>query len=375
MHGALVVCLRIGFDPPDVVKTSPCARMEAWVDTTTVGKDRAMESISTNLTKQFESLALSSKAKFSTYLDPAHEDLRKLCVGLRRKTRNDRALFHYNGHGVPRPTPSGEIWVFNRQYTQYIPVNVADIVGYLGGPSVYLWDCSNAGNIVNKILELQKLPEGKFPAFSATTAPPPPATSGPGGPATSSKDSTGAAGTPTEGQANAGMPSVTIASIQDIIQLAACQAHESLPMNPDLPADLFTSCITSPIEMSIRFFLLHNPLRSELKLELGAKIPGKLSDRKTPLGELIWIFTSVTDTIAWNMVPRHLFQRLFRHDLVLAAIFRGFLLAERIMRRYNCTPLSVPALPACHNPPLVGLVGPRTRPVPLADSRAEAVRG
>ena len=26
-------------------------------------------------------------------------------------------LFHYNGHGVPRPTPNGEIWVFNKVRT------------------------------------------------------------------------------------------------------------------------------------------------------------------------------------------------------------------------------------------------------------------
>lgn len=33
-------------------------------------------------------------------------------------------------------------------------------------------------------------------------------------------------------------------------------------------------------------------------------IPGQLNDRRTPLGELNWIFTAVTDTIAWNTLPR-----------------------------------------------------------------------
>ena len=28
--------------------------------------------------------------------------------------QNDRVLFHYNGHGVPKPTLNGEIWVFNK---------------------------------------------------------------------------------------------------------------------------------------------------------------------------------------------------------------------------------------------------------------------
>lgn len=28
---ALVLCLNVGVDPPDVVKTSPCARLECWI--------------------------------------------------------------------------------------------------------------------------------------------------------------------------------------------------------------------------------------------------------------------------------------------------------------------------------------------------------
>ena len=31
---ALVLCLNIGVDPPDVIKITPCARMECWIGTT-----------------------------------------------------------------------------------------------------------------------------------------------------------------------------------------------------------------------------------------------------------------------------------------------------------------------------------------------------
>lgn len=37
---------------------------------------------------------------------------------------------------------------------------------------------------------------------------------------------------------------------------------------------------------------------------LPYRIPGRLNDRRTPLGELNWIFTAITDTIAWNVLPR-----------------------------------------------------------------------
>lgn len=30
---ALILCLNVGVDPPDVVKTHPCARLECWIGT------------------------------------------------------------------------------------------------------------------------------------------------------------------------------------------------------------------------------------------------------------------------------------------------------------------------------------------------------
>ena len=43
-------------------------------------------------------------------------EVRRLATGLRRAAREERVLFHYNGHGVPKPTANGEIWVFNRLF-------------------------------------------------------------------------------------------------------------------------------------------------------------------------------------------------------------------------------------------------------------------
>jgi regulator-associated protein of mTOR len=54
----------------------------------------------------------------------------------------------------------------------------------------------------------------------------------------------------------------------------------------------------------------------------GDNIPGKDTERKTPRGELYWIFTAITDTIAWTALPSKTFQSLFRQDLLLASLFR-----------------------------------------------------
>lgn len=42
---ALVLCLNIGVDPPDVIKISPCARLECWVDPMSAQPAKALEHI------------------------------------------------------------------------------------------------------------------------------------------------------------------------------------------------------------------------------------------------------------------------------------------------------------------------------------------
>lgn len=43
---------------------------------------------------------------------------------------------------------------------------------------------------------------------------------------------------------------------RNCIQLAACAKNQVLPMNPELPADLFTSCLTTPIKIALRWYVL-----------------------------------------------------------------------------------------------------------------------
>jgi hypothetical protein len=74
-------------------------------------------------------------------------------------------------------------------------------------------------------------------------------------------------------------------------------------------------------------------------------IPGVFNDRKTPFGELNWTFAAVTDSIAWNALPKPLFQRFFRHDLLMPSMFRIFLLAYRVLHSMGSTPVSYPPLP------------------------------
>ncbi|KAL1549078.1 Regulatory-associated protein of TOR 1 [Salvia divinorum] len=296
---ALVLCLNISVDPPDVIKISPCARMECWIDPFSMAPQKALETIGRTLNQQYE--RWQPKARYKYSLDPTVDEVKKLCTTCRKYTKSERVLFHYNGHGVPKPTPNGEIWLFNKSYTQYIPLQISDLDSWLKTPSIYVFDCSAAGLIVSAFIQLQD--------YSSST-------SG--------------------------------ALTRDCILLAACEAHETLPQSAEFPADVFTSCLTTPIKMALKWFCTRSLLHESFDYSLIDRIPGRQTDRKTLLGELNWIFTAVTDTIAWNVLPHDLFQRLFRQDLLVASLFRNFLLAERIMRSANCSPISYPMLPPTH---------------------------
>jgi regulator-associated protein of mTOR len=316
VSAALAICLNIGVDPPDVVKTNPTAKLECWIDpmTPTTAAPKIMEQIGKKLQEQYESLSI--RTRYKQYLDPSVEETKKFCISLRRNAKDERILFHYNGHGVPLPTPSGEMWVFNKNYTQYIPISLLTVQSWLISPCLYVFDCSHAGNIIHNFdrfidqHEMENL------------------------------------------EARLRDPNAQVQSYTDNILLAACGRTESLPTNPELPADLFTCCLTTPIEIALRFFVLQNPLPSSITLKDLKKVPGRLQERRTPLGELNWIFTAITDTIAWNLLPRASFKKLFRQDLMVAALFRNFLLSERIMRTHHCHPVSQPSLPETHNHPL-----------------------
>lgn len=346
---ALVLCLNVGVDPPDIVKIEPCAHLECWFDPLSEDPQKAIEYISLQLEKQYEQW--HSRARYKKCLDPTVEEVKRLCTSLRRYSKEDRVLFHYNGHGVPRPTQNGEIWVFNEKYTQYIPLAVYDLQQWMGAPSIYVFDCSCAGSIVDSFFEFAKQHKRDYESELIRKS-------------QSNHDvdvnlpqqngkSSCQQNEVQESKNDKNMP-IKPPDYESCFQLAACEAHQILPMQPDLPADLFTACLTTPIKMALRWFIQKNDLRliPKVTLDLVDKIPGSLSDRRTMLGELNWIFTAITDTIAWDVSPRDLFQRLYRQDLLVASLFRNFLLADRIMRTYDCTPISHPKLPKTYHHPM-----------------------
>ncbi|XP_003375118.1 putative HEAT repeat-containing domain protein [Trichinella spiralis] len=384
---ALVLCLNIGIDPPDTVKPKPCARTECWIDPQCMPMQKALESIGTALQRQYQ--WWQPRARYKQALDPTVDDVRRLCISMRKNAKEERVLFHYNGHGVPRPTKNCEIWVFNKMFTQYIPLAIYDLQTWMGAPGVYVWDCNGAAQAIRAFKTCAKKQIQAYRCSLAarrkestkTTVEFEPgvdlfqaddarqaeldrshrrktgldcvsskplevnfrsSSMVPNDPKIETNNKT------TAKDASKHLTGNSSGNNNHCIQLAACARDQTLPTDPALPADLFTCCLTTPIRMAVMYYILQNKLTDRYPVCIADRIPGSTGDRRSPLGELNWIFTAITDTIAWNLLPSETFQRLFRQDLLIASLYRNYLLADRVMRSYYCTPVSSPRLPPTH---------------------------
>jgi Raptor N-terminal CASPase like domain len=301
----LIMSLNVGTDPPDIIKPNPCAVLQCWIDprptigsgsgiittnlatntgtTTGMTRAKARELIGERLERQYSKWQLTRTArplKFRKALDPTVEDVRNMCIRLRREARNERILLHFNGHGVPKPTNHGEIWVFDKNHTEYIPLSVSDLRLWMGKPNIVVLDCSSAGTLVPFFLQSLNGSEQNMTSQQ---------------PDIRNNNNDNANGNKNENTNDEGEDENEqddFAWVHDTILLCPCSENEWLPMHPNYPADIFTSCLTTPIPIALRWFIRQNQyLMNMIHPDSVDRIPGQANDRKTPLGELNWIFT------------------------------------------------------------------------------------
>lgn len=156
---------------------------------------------------------------------------------------------HYNGHGVPKPTSNGELWVYGKHYSHYMAVSIADVRAWLGEPSIYVLDCSGAGVLIPFFADEQAGEESLSPlpspraSYRRSTQPRAPELK-----SISSMQSIRSAGH--------SMSNLEAQADSKCIVMAACKADETLPLNPLYPHDIFTSCLTTPIPTAVRWFII-----------------------------------------------------------------------------------------------------------------------
>ena len=79
----LVMALNVGTDPPDIIKPHPCAKLQCWMDPSSVTRAKAKEKIGERLEAQYakwQQQRAARSLKYRRALDPTVEDVRALCL-------------------------------------------------------------------------------------------------------------------------------------------------------------------------------------------------------------------------------------------------------------------------------------------------------
>ncbi|KAL5254058.1 hypothetical protein ACHWQZ_G013724 [Mnemiopsis leidyi] len=346
-NGAVIIIISmIGIIPPEKQRITPCAVKETWVDPTQLDLTKAKNRIKENLKRQFTSILPQAQKKISRYndrdrgpirveMDCAPNKVFSACDQVRKNVgKASRVIFYYNGHGAmscahPSSENGRSIWVVNepdkKRYIKfetpsilYTVVSLTNLMERLEAPALYIWDCDNAGLIVQRFNEIAR--EKK------------------------------------EIWKNAGRDTPEPRFEEECLHLAACSKDQVLPQNPEMPADMYTSCLTSTVKTALHYWF-HQQKITNIHIidciEYLDNIPGKYSARSTMAGELDWVLTAVLDTLAWQIEPDYdRFKELFRNCKPVGLLFRGHILADRVMRAYNVAPVTHPRLPSLAGHPL-----------------------
>lgn len=149
-----------------------------------------------------------------------------------------RASWHSYSHSASHLVQS---------YTQYIPLPINELDSWLKTPSIYVIDCSAAGMIVNFFIEVStqnhviKYHIIKLQMYCYWLC------------LFCNLDAKFVTGLVID-KLHEWSASNSSVSQRDCILLAACEAHETLPQSAEFPADVFTSCLTTPIKMALRWW-------------------------------------------------------------------------------------------------------------------------
>ncbi|KAK8857880.1 hypothetical protein M9Y10_012976 [Tritrichomonas musculus] len=235
--------------------------------------------------------SINKELKFVHFVAPAAERMKNLSQ-IRKEIPIGRVIFHYIGFGLPTHT-EGRISVCEGRSLK--PYSVGRIFEDIRTPSWFIFDCDNAGSFIQTIMQrCQKLQSR------------------------TDKNS--------------------LINWCDWYCLCATSENEFLPKDPKLPRDFLTSCLLTPVKLSI---LCHILKYFRLSLDNPFQYLSQL-EQSPDLHEML---TVITDAIASDYVKPKFFFQMFRNDHVVGTIFRRFILAQYLLKEYEVHPISNPSLP------------------------------
>lgn len=132
---------------------------------------------------------------------------------------------------------------------------------------------------------------------------------------------------------NAGSLYQSLSTRGNVFAFFSCAKGEKLPLSTQAPMDLFSSCLLSPYNTAVWWY-------SQKHCTVTDKndIPSQYH-----IAFLNSLLASILEAIAFDTQPQSIFEA-YNADPSLASLFRGYVLAQRILLSFNIHPCSIPDL-------------------------------
>lgn len=233
-------------------------------------------------------------------------------IGQNRKDLpSERMLFHYVGYGYPTSN-NGNIFIRDARPQQFVEFKIKKLLKLMKTPSFYIFDCDYAGCFISAISDGYKDIAKKD--------------------ATQNK-----------------MPF----NYDDWYCFCATGPDEKLLSDRNLPRDFLSSCLLSPIDMSLLCHILKYYYDSYKGPDFPLKyIKQTLKEKNFPREDFQKLLRTIVDSIVSDYLKPELYSRLFRKDKLVASLFRNFVLAQFLSNLYNIHPQSNPKLPNMSHHPM-----------------------
>ncbi|KAK8882111.1 hypothetical protein M9Y10_044751 [Tritrichomonas musculus] len=120
---------------------------------------------------------------------------------------------------------------------------------------------------------------------------------------------------------------------KDMFAFFSCAADETLPLSTDAPMDLFSSCLLMPYDTAIWWHMQHHSTVYD-----QPKLPN-VENKEFLEGFL----DALLDAIAFESQPSNVYEQ-YNIDPTISALFKGFVLAQRVMASFNIHSTAIPEL-------------------------------
>ncbi|EAY14557.1 hypothetical protein TVAG_388900 [Trichomonas vaginalis G3] len=257
-------------------------------------------------------VSIKKQLRFFFQVAPSIEKLQNIAT-MRREITTGRILFHYIGYGFPKIKEC--IYAFDKKTNKFVDYPLCDLFDALKPPTWFIFDCSYAECAFKVIKNIAD--------FKSRTK-------------------------------------STKTNWSDWFCFCATSANEQLPADPHLPRDFLTSCLLTPIRTAILCHILQYYRTTLVNDDFPLRdLDGyllKICNEKnelTPLHDsLTKTLNTITDAIAAEAIPLHIYQSIFSADDLTTTLFRNFLLAQFLLRPLHVHPTSFPLLPDLSMHPL-----------------------